>query len=452
MKKFSALLLTGIIGTSMLFADFSGTATFSHTLADFDTANLDFGMANTNEFDATISLFSESSSSVGEGDVYAGVDASLDLYLLEESGDDVDEETTTDSDNTVTTDLGYFDLDLDVDAYVKGEGWCLNISGVADPVDYAADITALDDDDDAYNYAVAGNTLAGVTLTLDEYGTFSLGIENGELKDLAQTDVYVAAETNSLELAEGVTAQVGASALIDTALTRSMEAGASAMVDYAMDDLTVSFAIDAGYDALVGFGWDSFVAVAADALTVDAYYGPLNTNADFDFDDTSLDGLENKVYDADADGDDTTNSDDDLYSIDNLLNVNASYDMASMDVPVSIDLTALDLVNTQDIDVQINYALSDELAPYVTAGFDIDAKDWCAGAGATYTTDMYTADASFSISDAGVVSAAASVESTTLVDNATLTLAWEDGDDLFNIDGSAGSAWGSLTAYCEIDF
>ncbi len=439
MKKVSALLLTGIIGTSMLFADLSGTATFSHSIVDLD--NQTFGMTNGYEYDATIDLFSETSEAMGEGEVYASINATLTVSLLEATGDDIDE-VTSDTPNA----LGFDDLDFDYDAYIIGDGWSLNISGVNSPVDYAADITALDDDDDAFDYAVAGNTTDGLALTIDDLGTFSLGIVNGDFTALTATDVYVAAETASMELSEGLTAQAGVSVLVDTAITHNLELGASAMVDYVMDDMAVSFAIDTGLDALVDFGMDAFLSIEVPNLSASAYFGSLNTNTDFDFGDTDLDGLETKVYDADGDNDFATLSDDDIYSIPNLLNVVVDYSLAGFDVPVSVCLTALDLVNTQDLDVQIDYAVNDMLSPYVTAGYDIDAADWCAGAGVTYTTDMYTADASFSISDAGIVSAAASVESTTLVDGATLTIAWEDGDDLAN------GTLGAVTAYCEIDF
>lgn len=432
MKKVSALLLTGIIGTSMLFADLSGTATFSHSIVDLD--NQTFGMSNDYEFDATVEL-AETVEAMGEGDVYATINATLTVSIVEAASGDAPYESTYDNEIP----LGFDDLDFDYDAYIIGNGWSINVASVNSPVDYAADITALDDDDDAYNYSVYGNTTDGVALTIDDLGTFSLGLVNGDFTALTATDVYVAAETTSMELAEGLTAQFGASLLLDNLLDDNFEFGASAMVDYVMDDMAVSFAIDTGSDDIVGFAMDSFLSVEIPNLSASAYFGTLNANPDFDFGDTDLDGLETLVYD-------TTGTDDDIYSIRNLLNVVVDYDLASFDVPVSVCLTALDLVNTQDLDVQIDYAVNDMLSPYVTAGYDIDAADWCAGAGVTYTTDMYTADASFSISDAGIISAAASVESTTLVDGATLTVAWEDGDDLAN------GTLGAVTAYCEIDF
>jgi hypothetical protein len=416
----------------MLFADLSGTATFSHSIVDLD--NQTFGMSNDYEFDATVEL-SETVEAMGEGDVYASINATLTVSVVETGTGDAPYESTYDNGTGLVFDV----LDFDYDAYIIGNGWSLNVASVNSPVDYAADITALDDDDDAFDYAVAGNTTDGVALTIEDLGTFSLGIVNGDFTALTATDVYLAAETVSMELAEGLTGQVGASVLVDTAIAHNLEFGASAMVDYVMDDMAVSFAIDTGLDALVDFGMDAFLSVETTDLSASAYFGTLNANADFDFDQTDLDGLETLVYD-------TTGTDDDIYSIPNLLNVVVDYSLASFDVPVSVCLTALDLVNTQDLDVQIDYAVNDMLSPYVTAGYDIDAADWCAGAGVTYTTDMYTADASFSISDAGIVSAAASVESTTLVDGATLTVAWEDGDDLAN------GTLGTVTAYCEIDF
>jgi hypothetical protein len=451
----------------MLFADLSGTATFSHSFVDFDSDNLTFGMDNSEEFDVSLDLFSETVEAMGEGDVYASINATLTVSLLEEStGDGVDEDTT-DSD-TASNDLGYYDIDFDYDAYVMGDGWALNIASVMDPVDYAADITALDDDDDAYNYSVAGNTIAGVSLALDDLGTVTFGLANGQLKALKETDIYLGAETASMELAEGLTAKVGATVLYDNELdidynnpdddfNFNFEAGLSAMVDYVMDDMTVSFAIDGGLDNFVGPAMDTFLSVETGDLSLSAYYGTENANADFDFDETS--GLDNsnaqKVYDDDQDP--STDEDDDLYSVSNLLNLVVDYDFASLDLPLSVNLTALDIINTQDFDAQIDYSVNDMLSPYVTAGYEFDTDVWCVGAGVTYTTDMYTADASVSYDKNMMLAMAASVESTTLVDGATLTLSWDDADDLLkkSVDSDPtdpDANYGSVSFTCEIAF
>lgn len=404
MKKVSTLLLTGLLGTGMVFAGFSGTATLTNTLIDFSDNS--FGFANTIELDATIDIAASTAEMVGEGDIYAEINASLNIPVtIDELADGTSPAISADDINIA------FDS-----ANIVGDGWTVSILGPNGPVDYAADTIALDDDDDAYNYSVDGNTVAGVAVTLDELGSLSIGY-TGDFDDLSATKAYVAYEAPEMEVAEGLTAQVAVSGLLDA----TKEAAASAKVAYASDDLSASVAVDAGKDAL-GYNADVVANVAVAPLTIDAYFGTVNTNGDFDFGDTAI-----------------------AAATANLLNAKVVADLNEFDVPATLTVTGLDLVNVQDLDAKVSVDLTDELSAYVSGGYVLVGGAWTVGAGATYAVDAYTAAADVSY-DGAAIAASASIESTTLVDGATLTLEWADGDDIFN------GTLGAVTASCTMEF
>ncbi|MDC7237545.1 MAG: hypothetical protein PQJ45_07210 [Sphaerochaetaceae bacterium] len=416
MKKVSALLLTGIIGSSMLFASFSGTATVTNTLVDFNSGNT-FGFANSTELDATIDLYASTAEMMGEGDVYAEINASLNIPV-----------TLDESEDGAIWDLVTDDINIAFDsANIVGEGWKVSILGVDGTYDYAADTIALDGDDEAYNYSIAGADAPGVAVTLDNLGTVSVGY-TGDFDDLTATKGYVALEAAEMEVSEGMTAQVAASLAIDKTLANKVEVAGSAKLAYASDDYSASVALDAGYDAN-NFGMDVVMNSTSKYATVDAYFGTFNTNGDFNDDPTDL---------------------ADIAASNKMLNVKAVSDLANFDVPVTLTLTGLDLINIQDLDGKVEYALTDELAPYVMGGYVINTKAWNVGGGLTYTVDAYTATAEVAYNSDKELSASASVESTTLVDGATLTLEWADADDL--LKKTASDDFGAVTASCSIEF
>lgn len=414
MKKVSTLLLTGLIGSSMLFAGFSGTAKVSNTLVNLDDGTFGF-VNNATEWDASVGLYAASAEAKGEGDIYAEVNATLSVALVD----------TDETSGAYALDAIDFDLDY---ARVVGDGWKVSITGVSGPYDYAADTIANDDDGDAYNYSVAGATTAGVSVCLDDLGTVSVGY-TGDFDDLTATKGYGALELAEMEISEGMTAQVAGSLAIDKALTNNVEVAGSVKLAYATDDYSASIAADLGYDA-AAFGADVSMSVAMDPVSIDAYYGTSNTNGDF-------------LNAADVlSGDDSA----DIAANDKMLNVKVVTDLASFDVPVVLTLKGLDLVTARDLKASADVTLTDELSACVSGGYGLVSKAWDVGLSATYTVDAYTAKAAVSF-DGTDLGASASVESTTLVDGATLSLAWADGDALQD-----GSALGSITASCAIAF
>ncbi len=443
MKKVSTLLLTGLLGTGMVFAGFSGTASLENTLVDLD--NSTFGMKNNTEWDAEIELYSTTAEAVGEGDVYAEISAtfSLTTSALDEETGSSDDAGYNESDNALVLEDVKLIADFDLKyANIVGDGWKLSISGVNGPVDYAADTIALDDDDDAYNYSVNGRTTAGLAVTVDELGTLSLGYEKGDFKALKDSDGYVSYETASLALSENLTAQASASVYLNNdalETDNNFEVAGSAKVDYVSADYSASVAADLGYDLENKFGMDALLSVAVAPLTIDAYYGTVNTNDDYDFDDTAL----------------TTD-------VEKLLNAKIVADLNDFDVPLTVTFTGLDLVNIQDLDVKAELAVNEALSAYVSGGYVLDTAVWSLGTGATYTTDVYTAAADVSYNKNKMLAASASIESTTLVDGATLKLAWADGDDLLHTTVYSSTAvagtpqadldLGSVTASCTIEF
>ena len=411
MKKVSTLLLTGIIGSSMLFAGFSGSATVESKIVDFSDNS--FGMVNPgSEWDATFdAYFSTAAEAKGEGDIYAEINATLEVAI-------------GDADETATAFvMGPVDVEIDY-ARIVGDGWKVSILGPAGPYDYAADVIALsDNDDEAYNFGIAGAAQPGVAVTLDDLGTVSVGY-TGVWTDLTATKGYAAVEVAELEVAEGMVAQAAASLVIDKTLAKNFEVSGSAKLAYTADDYAASVALDAGYDT--AFGMDAVMNVAMDLVTLDTYFGTKNTNGDF-------------VLDAGA-----------YNAATNVLHVQAVTDLNQFDVPVTLTVKGLDLINSQDLSAKACVTLSEELAVSVEGGFGIASKAWNVGAGATYTAADYVAKAAVGYNKAKELSASASVESTAIISGATIGLAWADADDM--LKKSAATDFGSIVASCTIAF
>ena len=398
MKKVSTLLLTGIIGSSMLFAGFSGEATISNELFNLD--NHEFGFTTqASSIAAEIEFSTQTGEAKGEGDIYAEITASLTL-TIDEAG-------------SITADPAEVTA-----ANIVGDGWKVSILGVNGPVDYAAD-TIIDqgDDEEVYNYSVTGTTVVGVAVTLDDLATVSVGYV-GDFDALENTTAYVSVEPAEIEISEGMTVQVGASLYLDNTLGN--EVGASAKLAYAADDYSASVAVDTGYENGI-LDYDAALNVVMSPITLEAYYGTTNTNS--------------------------VNDTDGAYSaIDDVLHVKAVTDLADFDVPVTLTLSGLDLVNTQALSAQADITLNEELVANVNGGYTLTGGAWYVGAGAIYTVADYVADANVTYLGGDTFKADASIESTTFVDGATLTLAWAGGDDLLN------SNLGSITASCLIEF
>lgn len=418
MKKVSTLLLTGILGTSMMFAGFTGTATLENELMDLDDHG--YGFNNATELDATFDLVAATGEAKGEGDIYAEVNATLNVAVTLEEGEDGAAWDTVTDDVTISFDS----------AKVIGEGWSVSILGVNGPVDYAADTIANDDDGDAYNYSATDSTTAGVAVCLDDLATVSVGYA-GDLD--VSTAAYFALEAAEVELAEGITAQVAGSVYYDQAAA-NVGAG-SVKVAYAKDDMSASVAADFGYETGV-VDMDAVLNVAVAPLTVDAYYGTKNTNTDF------LNAADVLAGDDSADIADNAK----------MLNVKVAADLNDFDVPVTLTVKGLDLVTARDLKASADVTLSEELSACVSGGYGLVSKDWNAGLSATYAVDAYTAKAAFGLNSDKELSASASVESTTLVNGATLCLAWADANDLTKVGADGVEELGSVTASCSIAF
>jgi hypothetical protein len=445
MKKVSALLLTTMLGSSMVFASFTGSATLS-TGFDFDSK--DSGMANSSSATFDIDLLNVTNEDVtSDKAVWADIEASLKVGLMSsdmEDGIDFDDDamvlTLVSGDQTSRQGTGAIlgaALSLD-SATVNGDGWSLDITGVTGNPDYA--VSAIDsnsvegeiddwgfvseDYDDYFDYEAGYNDgVAGFSLT---YGISTLGL-GFEHTDGVGTDLTVYVGGDDYQLAEGLMFSGAVAYSQEEVTTTSQNLLGSLELAFTAEDYSATLASDFGYDMdAEEAGADVALNAMYSAFTLDAYYA---TTAEA------------------VNGDDYTVTD----SIDDLLSLQVEADLSSMmDMPLTLTLAGLDLVNAQELSAEAAYDLTDMLTLTLSGSYTLDDDSWDATIEAEYTTDMYYVDASATIETDNAVSLYAYIESTTIVDNATLYVEWDNSADLLNQNSS--QAFGDITAACEIDF
>jgi hypothetical protein len=185
-------------------------------------------------------------------------------------------------------------------------------------------------------------------------------------------------------------------------------ASANAKGSFATDEVTASFAADVIYDA--GLIAEVAANVVVDPVTVDVYYA------------TENDGT---VY--------TT-------AAKNILSAQAAFAVDKFDVTV----TGLDLINTTDLGVDVNFTASDEILVGVNGGYVLQGGAWYVGGDVKYTAEKYTVTADAKYKSAGTLAVNAKVESKKIVDKATLSLGYANTDIL--------TALGAITATAKIAF
>ncbi len=454
MKKVSALLLTTMLGSSMVFASFTGSATLS-SMYDFDSN--DYGMGNGSSVNFDIDLLNVTNEDVtSDKAVWADIEASLKVGLVDgdhESGVSMDDPASFYLTSDVTgTDSAILGVGISLDsATVNGDGWSLDITGVTGNPDYAVSAIdsnevsddvddwgfVLEDYDDYFDYEADYNDdVPGFSLT---YGVSTLGLGfyhtdvDGDVA--AGTDLTVYLGGDDYQLADGLMfsgavaySQYESYDMTDeTAADKFKSLLGSLELAFTADDYSATVASDFGYDIdAEEANADVSLNAMYSAFTLDAYYATVATATDED--DISTDE-----------------------EIDDLLSVQVVTDLSSMmDMPLTLTLAGLDLVNAQELSAEAAYDLTDMLTLTLSGSYTLDDDSWDATIEAEYTTDMYYVDASATIETENEVSLYAYIESTTMVDNATLSLEWDDSADLLN--QNSNQAFGNITASCEIDF
>lgn len=434
MKKVSALLLTAVLGSSMVFASFTGNASLS---AKYDTKTKNYGFANDSSAKFNIDLLNEKAENgTSEKAIYAKIKASLRLGLVPvnlEKGIGYKDPTTLiiSTGTPITGSDAVLGLALKLDqAAVVGDGWTVDITGPKGGVDYAKStidsvkVKGATDDwgvikadyDDFFNYKpVYNKKLGGFNATI---GSSILGVGFNHVEGTG-TDATVYVGGKDYQVSEGLTFS-GAVAYSQKAAAKNASAGLK--VAYEANELTATVASDFGYDVVAEkANADVSASVKYAPVTVDAYYATK----------------------ASAKG---------ATDILNLLSVKVATDLKSFDLPLTVTLKGKDLVNAQKLAAEFKYAATDALTLTVSGDYGIKDKSWSGKLATEYKVEeVGTIKASASLAKGSIVAVAASVENKTLVDNATLSLKWADADDLLKKDATK-TDFGSITAKINIAF
>jgi hypothetical protein len=392
MKKFSIVLLALLLAGGFAFAEISpmtGSADLSF-LYDLDASNVGLDNAtDTSDVEFSFTLDTAAASAQGEADVYAVIEmsGSIDVNIDgTDNGDgiDYDGDGETDDVDTVAEAGDEISTDVSIDtAKIVGPDWELSILGMQDALNWATSFQDLDGDDDvdSDDNDVSGSFGAGDGFTFT-YQDYTVGADYWNPGSGAATYALYAA--TGLELQEGVT--VGLAAGLD-----ENDLDFSAKAGYATDNLTVDVAADV-IDVINALDFDASLTakttVSDAAVTVNGYYG----------NDLGVQGI-------------------------------VAYD------PITVSVTGSTLVNAWALDAEVEVVVDETLTVGANGGFDVNSA-WNAGGDVTYTQADYVAKLGGGYNSDSELSLEASVESTTIVDGATLGVSYAGYDIL---DGKAGA-------------
>lgn len=446
MKKIISIAVIFALVAASAFAGISGNANIK---LGYDFTSGAYGFKNGDSVSVDVELASETAEALGEGDVFAGVKASLSLLLANEDVDD-DPSIWTDGANLA---LGaFFSID---EAYVSGQDWKVAITGTQSAPDFAksaidtvaADVynvfgNVVDTKYVAKSYKVSVNKAPGVTASYKDWKV-AAGFNGGKADASTSApdffNYHVSAFTPSLTVAEGLTVKaaavasgiknatkkVGDNKVYDE--TKNYDAfGASAQVDYAADAFSASVAADFGMKKTVGT--DSFKAdfdiagkVTFAPITADVYFSRvLEKNWLSAKVSGSYEGISGNIYAQDILGDDVK------------IGANAEYTADAVTVGGGAWFKTTS--KAMEVSANVKYA----------------AEKFTAKAGVTFGTNLDVDDMSYFF-------VTGSVESDAIINGATLSLAY--GKDSANnkmnfLDDQLGREqnFGAVTAKCTIAF
>lgn len=457
MKKVSALLLTAVLGSSMVFAGISGSVVTKYGY-DLDKKTLGFTNDNT-DVEAVFTLSTENET-ISEGDIHAEISASLDIDSLTFTEDGI----TDNDDGDYASHMSFFDKDtfddLDLSASIVGPNWSLNVADAEDLPDYAQDYNEDGDGEEYFNDGFDEDGAAGVTLdyTYEEGKTFTVAFgQNNAFDSTKPQDNYVAITTPEFMLAEGLTAQTSVAGQYSKNSTGSTGLGMGATLAYMNED--AGYDVTANVDTFYYTGTEDFhfegeLVGNYSLATVSAYFATdavVNDDADV-MGDFEADVRDHYVFAG--------------MSGTNLLSAELVMDVADVaeDVPVTVTLEARGMKKTGETDSkytlngEVAYAITledeAELSLGVTGGYSFaDSSDWGIGGAVTYTPmdEMYTADFELAYFNGdNSLNPYIDFESTTLVNGATLNFGYYGSK--FDLDAADANTLGRIEAICEIEF
>ncbi len=145
---------------------------------------------------------------------------------------------------------------------------------------------------------------------------------------------------------------------------------------------------------------------------------------------------------------------DRTYAVKNLLSTKVSADLSAFEIPVSFAITGRDLINDGR---GLGFSAKANLAAFsVGASFDmaLTAKTYVISGNVGYTADLFSANVGLTYYSAKQLFATASIESSAILPNATLKLAYSpiaDADGLITSD-LLNKKYGRVDASCTIAF
>ena len=455
MKKILSIAMVALLVASTAFAGFSGKAKLS---LGYDTESESYGFSNGQEFSVDLDVASETAEAKGEGEVFAGVKATLSLKAADRKGGY--DAWIFVKDGAAAEGLGLI-LSLK-EAYVAGQDWKVSITGTQKGPDFAK--SAIDFVFDGYgkdafgnkleawwnenykakSYAVSVNKAPGVTATYKDWSV-AAGFNGGKAsaKTLAPDffNYHVSAISPEVAVAEGISVKIGAVASGIKNATEYNEAlkknlykedknfdafGVSAQVAYAAEAFSAKVAGDFGMKKTVGtddFKADFDVAanVAYAPVAVDVYFSRVKEvnylSAQVS---GAYEGISGKIYAQDIleENKDVTIGADAEYTVD-AVKVGAGFWMTT-----------------------------DSKKMEVSGNVEYAAEKFTAKAGAVYGTQIDVEDSSY-------LRLNASVESSAIIPGATISLGYGP-----NTNGATGDKttnlldekYGSVKAQCVIAF
>ncbi|AEC01603.1 hypothetical protein [Parasphaerochaeta coccoides] len=452
MKKFISLLLVLALVSGAVFAGFSGNAKVE---LGYDLETTAYGLKNSKAFSVDVNFLEQLvGEAKGEGDIYAEIKATLKFNLNngDEAGIDTNGHKSIEGIAALTS----------WSAKIIGDGWYVGIleapraanfaTSAIDSKDFpqSTNDSGYDRDDKTYYADVRPRDY------FDRISSPNAGIEIGVagakigLGLIGQTssemiNLFGSVVSPEFEVADGIKLTAGASGSYNAQKsgTQFEKTGASFSLKgaYAVDDIKASVAADLVYFNNKGVTADDDKINADVALNVqvapvalDVYYA---TELSYKEADSTF-----------------------IPTVDNLLSAKAVADLNGFDVPVKVTVTGKDLINSQDLSLAAAISLGDGLTVTPKGGYVLKSKVWNVGADVEYKTDAYTAklgtkySATAGTDNTSRLQLTASVESSAIINGATLALAYTDADrsqNLFNGNATAKDL-GSIVASAKIAF
>ena len=506
MKKGIIVLLITVLAAGFVFAaepTLSGSVSTEFGY-DFDN-NHDFGFnaeagrgSLKSEFTFKFDTISFSKGSNGENLPYAEVEAKA-TFSSDEIKFKIDNSPAVKADDPKKP-FGEMKLKLEAQitkANIVGDGWTIDLLKAVAGSDYA--VAAIDkrttDDKKffALDYVYDFDKADGITVNVEKYGKIAVGLTGD--KDKVNASVFAETAADLLKFDDFAFQFAGTFTTKDEV----QKIGASAKANYAADALSAGVAGDLGYatdsekfnadvaanakyeQEEFGASFDAYYATYAEAKkkpTETAFETEINylgaqavadvkviktdvTVQAFDLLDDPDGGAKGKktlnviAHNNYVDGVDVKVSGLDL--INDARDVSAEATITLIE-DFSIGVYGKELINKQDLGVDVGYTGIENIGIAGGAEYVIKTKALSFYGQVDYTADLFTAYARAQFAkvidvDGAHLGLSAGIESTKLVDNATLSLTWAP----LNTDGETtndvlNNSYGKVIAACKIKF